>query len=98
MENHNTQVSLHNITESIVLRKLEELYPKLDCCSCDQCRLDIASFTLNRLPAKYVVSTQGELLSRLETMATQFDASLTSVLLQGATLVKMYPRHKLSNQ
>ncbi|MBQ9120219.1 MAG: late competence development ComFB family protein [Lachnospiraceae bacterium] len=88
------EVALHNVTESIVLKKMDELRNSLNCCNCTQCRLDIASYALNRLPAKYVVSTQGELLSRLEALDTQFDMNVTTVILQGAMMVKLRPRHK----
>ncbi len=98
MDDSTRKIALHNITESIVLKKLDELYSTLDCCSCDRCRLDIASYTLNRLPVKYVVSTQGELLSRLEAMNMQSDVHMTSVILQGAMLVKMFPRHNPEDQ
>ena len=90
-------IALHNLTETIVLKKLDELYDSLNCCNCEQCRLDIASYALNRLPAKYVVSTQGELMSRLDALDTQFDTTVTTVILQGSMLVKMYPRHKKQN-
>lgn len=89
-------ILLRNITEEIVLKKIDSLMPNLDCCKCDQCRLDIASYALNRLPAKYVATTQGELLSKLDTLEPQYDATITTVILQGSMVVKMYPRHKQS--
>lgn len=88
------EILLRNITEEIVLRKIEQLRNNLNCCKCEQCRLDIASYTLNRLPAKYVVTTQGELLSRLDSLEPQYEATLTTTILQGAMLVNMYPHHQ----
>ncbi len=89
---------LRNLTEDIVLRKIDRMKNSLDCCTCEHCRLDIASYALNRLPAKYVATTQGELLSRLDTLEPQFDATVMTVILQGAMLVKLHPRHEESNQ
>lgn len=85
---------LRNMTEDIVLRKIDQMKNGLDCCTCEHCLLDIASYALNRLPAKYVATTQGELLSRLDTLEPQFDATVMTVILQGAMLVKTHPRHE----
>lgn len=88
------ELVLRNMTEDIVLRKIDQMKGSLDCCTCEHCRLDIASYALNRLPAKYVATTQGELLSRLDTLEPQFDATVMTVILQGAMLVKLHPRHE----
>ena len=84
---------LHNLTEEIVLRQSDKLIPLYDCCDCQNCRLDIASYALNRLPAKYVVSTQGELMARLDSLDPQFVADVTSVLSQSIIKVHKNPRH-----
>ncbi|MDE7326106.1 MAG: late competence development ComFB family protein [Lachnospiraceae bacterium] len=85
---------LRNMTEGIVLKKLNLMKESLDCCTCEHCLLDIASYALNRLPAKYVATTQGELLSRLDSLEPQYDATVMTVILQGAILVKDHPRHE----
>ena len=87
------ELVLRNLMEDIVIHRLDELLPKLDCCQCNQCRLDIASYALNRLPAKYVVTTQGELLSKLDTFSTQFEASVTTQITQASIQIKNSPRH-----
>lgn len=56
--------------------------------------MDIASYALNRLPAKYVATTQGELLSKLDTLEAQFDATVTTTIIKGAMVVKTHPHHK----
>lgn len=88
-------IVLKNLTENIVLKKIDDLIDTLHCCKCEQCRLDIASYALNRLPAKYIATTQGELLSKLHALETQFDTTVTTVIVQGSMLVNMYPRHKI---
>ncbi len=85
---------LKNMTENIVLKKIDQMKGSLDCCTCEHCLLDIASYALNRLPAKYVATTQGELLSRLDSLEPQYDATVMTVILQGAMLVKLHPRHE----
>lgn len=89
-------IFLRNMTEEVVMKKIDSLIDTLNCCKCEQCRLDIASYALNRLPAKYVVTTQGELLSKLDSLEPQYDATVTTVIIQGSMVVNMYPHHKIS--
>ena len=91
-------IILRNLTEDVVLNKIESLADDLNCCTCEHCRLDIASYALNRLPAKYVATTRGELLSKLDSLELQFDTTVTTVILQGAMLVKNHPRHQTENE
>jgi len=86
---------LRNITEDIVISELDGMLGKLDCCKCDKCRLDIASYALNRLPSKYIATTQGELMAKLCEFDSQFEASVMSELTKAAAVIKKYPRHKL---
>lgn len=86
-------IVLRNMMEESVLRKIDKMQDSLDCCKCELCRLDLASYALNRLPAKYVATTQGALLSKLDTLEPQFDATVTTVILQGAMQIKLHPRH-----
>lgn len=81
--------------EDIVIKRLDDVLDMLDCCKCEQCRLDIASYALNRLPSKYVVTTQGELLSKIDSLDRQFDAGVTAAVVNGAKIVKDQPRHNL---
>lgn len=87
-------ILLRNMTEEVVLKKIDSLIDTLNCCKCEQCRLDIASYALNRLPAKYVVTTQGELLSKLDSLEPQYDTTVTTTIIQGSMVVNMYPHHK----
>lgn len=84
---------LRNLTEDIVIGELDEMIDKLDCCKCDLCRLDIASFALNRLPAKYVATTQGELISRISIIDNEYRMQVATEITKGAELVKRNPRH-----
>lgn len=85
---------LRNLMEDVVIMQLDELMKVFGCCQCEQCRLDIASYALNRLPAKYVVTTQGELLSKLDSLDVQFEANITAAITQGILLVSKNPRHE----
>ncbi len=50
---------LTNMMEETVLTKIDQLWQTTDFCKCDQCRIDIAAFALNRLPPRYVHSLAG---------------------------------------
>ena len=58
------QLILLNIMEEYVIITLDEMLPFLDGCKCERCRLDIASYTLNRLKPKYVATTIADPLVR----------------------------------
>lgn len=83
----------HNIMEDVVEKKLEEIVETLGCCTCEKCRLDIASYALNRLPPKYVVTLQGELLCKLDTEEYQFEMDVVSLIVQAAQIIKQHPHH-----
>ena len=53
-------MELKNYMEDYVVSKLDEVlaqYP--NCCSCDDCKRDIAILALNHLPPKYI-STESD--------------------------------------
>ena len=40
---------LKNIMEDAVFSKIKELQPHINCCTCEKCIIDVASYALNRL-------------------------------------------------
>ncbi|MBN2510785.1 MAG: late competence development ComFB family protein [Spirochaetales bacterium] len=58
-------MKIHNLLEDIVSRKVDELFgdeqitQSLGICTCDQCRLDVICYALNRLSPRYIVSGRG---------------------------------------
>ena len=91
------QKQLHNYTEDFVIEYLEEMLEKneqfKDVCTCEQCLLDIASFALSRLPAKYISSSKGNLHTKLQEFEQQLRVDLYSTLTRAINLVKENPRH-----
>lgn len=79
--------------EEIVEKRLAEVLEGVDCCKCEKCRLDMISYALNRLPAKYAVTIQGETLSYLEVMDKQFTTDVLAVITQAVELVRQNPHH-----
>lgn len=87
------QIILRNIMEDYVIVTLDHMLDNLDCCKCEKCRLDIASYALNRLPSKYVATTQGELMSRLCEFDNQFEAQVMATIVAAANKISQNPRH-----
>ena len=89
-------VKLKNLMESLLLTKMDEVIDKLDCCKCEKCRMDIASYALNRLPPKYVATYEGEVYSKLDTLSIQYETDLLNALFQAAKVISKNPHHTLS--
>lgn len=87
------QLVLRNIMEEYVLLTLDEMIDHLGGCKCERCRLDIVSYTLNRLEPKYVATTQGELIARLCEFDNQFKASVMSKIIQAHEIISKNPNH-----
>ena len=83
----------HNMMEEIVELEYGDRRDELDCCSCDRCRNDIIAYVLTRLPAKYVVTQQGDLYAKLDSLHAQTQADITKLLVQAAKVVSSNPRH-----
>ena len=89
---------LCNMMEDTVERKLKELLPLMSqYCSCEECRLDMAAFALNRLPAKYVHSDKGAILHKFDTSSTQADAEITAVVMNAIQVIGDRPSHDKKN-
>ena len=86
-------VIVRNLMEDMVERKFNQIMPQLNCCTCDICRTDIMCYALNRLKPKYVATSQGELLSRIDSLSSTFDIAIMTELTAGAEIVRKNPRH-----
>jgi len=84
-----------NILENMVEDKLDQIYPELNCCSCDICKTDIMCYALNRLKPRYVSTEQGELISRVDSISLTYGAAIMTELTAGAEIVRKNPRHKI---
>lgn len=90
--------SYKNLMESVVENLYDEIEDTLDCCHCERCRNDVISYALNQLPPKYVISLEGELFSKLQSISSQHSTDILSALATGARLVKERPRHAASEK
>ncbi len=87
------QIILRNIMEDYVIVTLDRMLEDLDCCKCEKCRLDIASYALNRLPSKYVATTQGVLMTKLCEFDNAFSPQVMTAIANAARVVKENPKH-----
>lgn len=88
------ETELKNMMEEIVFRKMEEVMPKMGCCTCPKCILDVAAYALNRLPPKYVASEKGKILSKLDTMDYgQYEMDVVTAVVKGVQVISKNPHH-----
>lgn len=87
---------LHNCLEDIILEKIADLLEGdtfNNICICEHCLLDIASYTLNQIPAKYVTSDRGNVMARLAEFEEQAQIDLDLVVIQAIKKVAKNPHH-----
>lgn len=84
---------LINLTEKAVMEKIVELRDKVNCCSCERCTVDVASYALNRLKPRYVVGDMGNVMSEMMLGAQQSDMDISTAVLQGFAVIGENPNH-----
>ena len=83
-----------NYMEVIVEEKMDEIlkqYPS--CCTCEQCRHDIAVIALNHLHPRYVSTEKGQVFARIEEMTSRSEIEVIRQLIQAVETVMAHPRH-----
>lgn len=84
---------IKNIMETLVDQKMDHVIETLQGCSCPRCRMDVVAWTLNQLPARYVVTKKGELYAKAAALNLQYETDILTALAQAVELVKANPRH-----
>ena len=82
-----------NMMEAMVEEELDLLGDSLGCCTCDQCRSDVAAFALNHLPPRYVATRAGGVISKADGLRIQHVTDVRTAVIQAAQMVKDNPRH-----
>lgn len=67
-------------------------------CGCDICRADVLVYALNRLPARYVASLEGTVITELNLDKQQNRASIEVAVMDGFRKVAESPRCKQVGQ
>jgi len=87
---------LTNYTERIVIEAINEILSQdkfNNTCTCKRCLIDIATYSLNRLPAKYISSHEGEVLTKILEFENQLQVDIISTVTKAIETVSKHPRH-----
>jgi len=88
---------LKNHTETVVQQALQNyLRNNILSCSCERCQADIMALALNRLPARYYVSSRGEIMTQWESQALPDQARIMAEVVRAAQQVSATPSHPLN--
>lgn len=87
-------MALINIMEDIVKDKLTEMLKNEQCCKCERCFEDMTALALNKLPARYVSTHNGELFSKLNSLVRQNSVDLNIAVAEAIACVSKRPSHK----
>lgn len=87
-------MELHNLLEDEVFNVINSIQKDLDVkCLCEKCRLDIAAIALNRLHPRYVVTEEGYLYSKVDSMNQQFNTDVIAAVTEAIKIVGKNPKH-----
>ncbi|AZT90860.1 competence protein ComFB [Caldicellulosiruptor changbaiensis] len=85
--------AIKNYMEEAVANMLDRVIENIDVCKCQKCKLDIMALALNRLPARYFVTKEGELFEKLSELEDQFYVDIVVAITAAAFVVKNNPKH-----
>ena len=83
---------LYNITEKLVLNKLDATLKRMNCCRCDRCKQDIVAIALNSLKPMYIVSTKDEIEQKILNLK-DIGIEVTTKVIKAVLIVRKNPRH-----
>ncbi len=84
---------LRNMVEEHVIEAYGQLASHFESfCGCETCKADVLVFALNRLPARYVVSTEGHVVTELNLDKDQMRATIEVVLMDAFKKIASAPR------
>jgi competence protein ComFB len=84
---------IHNLAEEHVNAAYDSLRPRFpEFCGCEICRDDALVFALNRIPARYVSSLQGSVLTEVSLEKDQNRAAIEVAMMDGLRKISIAPR------
>ena len=85
---------LKNIMEDDVEYQLNQLLPTMpNICACEKCRLDMATYALNRLKPNYVRTNTGAIFHKLNTSSTQAKTEILTAVVTAINTIGAHPHH-----
>lgn len=84
---------IRNLAEEHVLASYESLRSRFpEFCGCDVCRDDALVFALNRVPARYVSSRTGSVVTEVSLEKDQNRTAIDVAMMEGLRKIAMAPR------
>ncbi|HOV14189.1 MAG TPA: late competence development ComFB family protein, partial [Spirochaetota bacterium] len=93
-------MDLHNLMEDVILQYLDEVLSlkKEEICKCEQCRLDMACYALNKIKPMYVVSSRGVIhTENKRRLNYQNEIDTYSIVTEAVDVVSKTRRHENSS-
>lgn len=85
---------LKNMMEDNVEYAINHLLPTMpNVCACEECRLDIATYALNRLHPKYTRTDAGAILHRFDTSTQQVETEILAMVVSAINVIGANPHH-----
>ena len=84
---------IRNVMEDHVVHAYEAMRPHFpDFCACDVCRDDALVFTLNRVPASYVATRTGSVVTEINLEKEQSRAAIEVAMMEALRKISLAPR------
>lgn len=87
-------MELKNYMELVVRDAVEQELSSIDeeWAKDERCKLDIMALILNRLPARYIVTDKGRIMTKIKETEVQFQADILRELVRAIKIVTKNPR------
>ena len=86
------KVGMVNLTEKVILEKLDVVMENMNCCRCDRCKMDVIALTLNHMEPYYVVRSESNSADYTKVEKELADKA-TAEVLKAVLKVRKNPRH-----
>ena len=84
---------IHNLVEDHVIAAYDSMRPHFpDFCGCQVCREDALVYTLNRLPARYVSTPTGSVVTEVHLEKDQSRAAMEVAMMDALRKISLAPR------
>jgi hypothetical protein len=84
---------IHNLVEAHVIAAYDAMRPHFpDFCGCETCREDALVYTLNRIPARYVSTPTGSVVTEVNLEKGQSRAAIEVAMMDGLRKITLAPR------